>query len=280
MSQDSSRTRHLALTMTGAGPAFFLPTVGWGAARSARPTASGRVATPSPALAGERHAPTSAAGHQIVKILVVLRENDSTGTVFPTHRPHPLSLAGQLERATSSSDLGHPSLPNYPAISDASAVNDHQNCFQGPGCIGFHASPLSRYRGRTAVNWAILRGEMNTGNTMMHLDIGTDTREVIDQRRPPIGPEDARATVCAGFADAGAAMLRQRLPAIPVDTAPHRPHSPATSEVPRQRTPQMGIVDWGRPAQRGLRDDRRVGARSRGLPGRRPDRTKEGPSCG
>jgi len=279
MSQDSSRARDLALTMTGIGPAFFMPTVGWGAARSARPTASGPVATPSPTLAGERHAPTSAAGHQIVKILV-LRENDSTGTMFPTHRPYPLDLAGQLGRATSRSDLGHPSLPNYLAISDASAVNDHQNCFQGPGCIGFHASPLSRYRGRTAVNWAILRGEKDTSNAMLYLDIGTDTREVIDQWRPPIGPEDVRDTVCAGFADAGAAMLRQRLPAIPVDTAPHRRHSSATSEVPRQRTPQKGIVDWWRPAQRGLRDDRRVGARSRGVPGRRPDRTKEGPSCG
>jgi Formyl transferase len=279
MSQDSSRARRLALTMTGIGPAFFLPTVGWGAARSARPTASGPAATPSPALAGARHAPTSAAGHRIAKNLVVPRENDSTGTVFPTHRPHPSSLAEPLRRATSSSDLGNPSLPNYLATSDASAVNEHQNCFQGPGCIGFHASPLSRYRGRTAVNWAILRGEKDTGNTMMYFDIGTDTREVIDERRPPIGAEDARATVCAGLADGGAAMLRQQLPAMPGDTAPHRPRNPATSEVPRQRTPQIGIVDWRRPVQRGLRDDCRVSTRSRGLPGRRPDRTKEGPSC-
>ena len=40
------------------------------------------------------------------------------------------------------------------------------------GCIGFHASLLPHFRGRAPVNWAILRGERETGNTMMYLNVG------------------------------------------------------------------------------------------------------------
>src|SRR5450631_3061229 len=54
------------------------------------------------------------------------------------------------------------------------------------GTVGFHASLLPRYRGRAPVNWAIIRGETETGNTMMYLDAGTDTGDVVDQWRVPI----------------------------------------------------------------------------------------------
>ena len=56
------------------------------------------------------------------------------------------------------------------------------------GVVGFHASLLPRYRGRAPVNWAILRGEAGTGNTMMYLDAGTDTGDIIDQQAVPITP--------------------------------------------------------------------------------------------
>jgi hypothetical protein len=51
------------------------------------------------------------------------------------------------------------------------------------GCVGFHASLLPRYRGRAPVNWAILRGETVTGNTMMYLDAGADTGDITRVRR-------------------------------------------------------------------------------------------------
>jgi methionyl-tRNA formyltransferase len=116
------------------------------------------------------------------------------------------------------------------------------------GCVGFHASLLPRYRGRAPVNWAILRGEDATGNTMMYLDAGTDTGDVIDQRRVPIGPDDTCATIYAMVAESGAGMLMEHLQALLAGTAPHRPQGPATSDILRKRTPQMGITDWHRPA--------------------------------
>jgi methionyl-tRNA formyltransferase len=117
------------------------------------------------------------------------------------------------------------------------------------GCVGFHASLLPRYRGRAPVNWAILRGETFTGNTMMYLDAGTDTGDVIDQRPVSIAPDDTCATVYARVADVGAAMLRQHLPALLDGTAPRAPQGPAPGGPLPKRTPQMGVTDWRRPAR-------------------------------
>jgi methionyl-tRNA formyltransferase len=117
------------------------------------------------------------------------------------------------------------------------------------GCVGFHASLLPRHRGRAPVNWAILRGETMTGNTMMMLDPGVDTGDIVDQRTVLIGPEDTCATVYDRVARAGAGMLLAHLPALLTGTAPRRPQDPAEGDVLPRRTPGMGIIDWDRPAR-------------------------------
>ena len=117
------------------------------------------------------------------------------------------------------------------------------------GVVGFHASLLPRYRGRAPVNWAILRGEARTGNTMMYLDAGTDTGDIIDQQAVPIGPDDTCATVYAKVGEAGADMLGRHLRTLLDGTAPRRPQGPADGPPLPKRTPGMGITDWNRPAR-------------------------------
>ena len=117
------------------------------------------------------------------------------------------------------------------------------------GVIGFHASLLPHYRGRAPVNWAILRGDAVTGNTMMYLNAGTDTGDIVDQQTVPITPDDTCATVYARVGDAGAEMLRRHLPALLDGTAPRRPQGPADGPPLPKRTPEMGITDWDRPAR-------------------------------
>ena len=117
------------------------------------------------------------------------------------------------------------------------------------GVVGFHASLLPRYRGRAPVNWAILRGEAGTGNTMMYLDAGTDTGDIIDQLAVPIGPDDTCATVYAKVGEAGAGMLGRHLRALLDGTAPRRPQGPADGPPMPKRTPGMGITAWNRPAR-------------------------------
>ena len=117
------------------------------------------------------------------------------------------------------------------------------------GVVGFHASLLPHYRGRAPVNWAILRGEAAAGNTMMYLDAGTDTGDIIDQQAVPITLGDTCATVYAKVGGAGAGMLRRHLPALLAGTAPRRLQGPADGPPLPKRTPGMGITDWNRPAR-------------------------------
>jgi hypothetical protein len=68
------------------------------------------------------------------KILVIMEENHSVGQVFPSQMPYLWSLARRYGWATSWSDVGHPSLPNYLAIFGGSAFNDPQDCLPASGC--------------------------------------------------------------------------------------------------------------------------------------------------
>jgi methionyl-tRNA formyltransferase len=117
------------------------------------------------------------------------------------------------------------------------------------GVVGFHASLLPRYRGRAPVNWAILRGEARTGNTMMYLDADVDTGDIIDQQAVPINLDDTCATVYAKVGQAGADMLGRHLRALLDGTAARRPQGPADGPPLPKRTPGMGITDWNQSAR-------------------------------
>jgi len=118
----------------------------------------------------------------------------------------------------------------------------------GRGCIGFHASLLPRYRGRAPVNWAIINGEKETGNTMFFLDEGVDTGDVIAQRRIPIAQDDTCATLYRKVADSAIGMLEENLPLLKTGRAPRMPQDHALATVMPRRRPEDGIIDWTRPA--------------------------------
>lgn len=90
------------------------------------------------------------------------------------------------------------------------------------GAVGFHASLLPRNRGSAPVNWALIRGDTLTGNTMVMLAPGAANGDIVDQREITIGPEDTCGTVYDQVADSSARMLRDHLPALLTGTAPRR----------------------------------------------------------
>lgn len=116
------------------------------------------------------------------------------------------------------------------------------------GCVGFHASLLPRHRGHAPVNWAILRGETLTGNTMMYLDPGADTGDIVDQLAIPIGPEETCASVYEKVGAAGAALLTRHLPALLDGTAPRTAQRREDGDLLPRRRPEMGVIDWTRTA--------------------------------
>ncbi len=112
------------------------------------------------------------------------------------------------------------------------------------GCVGFHASSLPRYRGRAPVNWAIIHGEKETGNTMMLLDEGVDTGDMLAQRRFPIEDDDTCATIYDKVAASEDEMIREVLPLIREGCMPRMPQDHASATVMPRRRPADGVIDW------------------------------------
>lgn len=54
------------------------------------------------------------------------------------------------------------------------------------GCINLHGSLLPKYRGAAPVNWAIIDGEKESGNTTMFMDVGLDTGDMLLKSRVEI----------------------------------------------------------------------------------------------
>jgi methionyl-tRNA formyltransferase len=116
-------------------------------------------------------------------------------------------------------------------------------------CVGFHASMLPSNRGRAPVNWAILRGERVTGNTMMYLAADADAGDIIDQRLVRIKSADTCASIYAKVGAAGAVMLHRHLAGLLAGAAPRRRQERSGQPMLPKRTPEMGITDWNRPAR-------------------------------
>jgi methionyl-tRNA formyltransferase len=117
------------------------------------------------------------------------------------------------------------------------------------GLIGAHASFLPHNRGSAPINWAILRGERESGNTLMWLAEGVDEGDIIAQRAFPITPYDTCATLYAQVAASNREMLLEVLPRLLAGEKPGRPQERADEPVLRRRRPADGRVTWDCPAR-------------------------------
>ena len=80
------------------------------------------------------------------------------------------------------------------------------------GCINVHASLLPRWRGAAPINAAILRGDEETGVTIMKMDVGLDTGPMLSQRAIPLTQEDTAGSVFEKLSTLGADLLLETLP--------------------------------------------------------------------
>lgn len=79
------------------------------------------------------------------------------------------------------------------------------------GCINVHASLLPRWRGAAPIERALLAGDRETGVTIMQMDVGLDTGDMLLRKAVPIESDDTRVTLEQKLADAGSQALCQAL---------------------------------------------------------------------
>jgi methionyl-tRNA formyltransferase len=116
------------------------------------------------------------------------------------------------------------------------------------GALNMHGSLLPKYRGRAPVNWAILRGERESGATLHYMVERADAGDIVDQQPVPILQDDAAREVFAKVTVAAEMVLARSLPALIAGTAPRRPQPLLPEEYFGRRRPEDGRIDWTRAA--------------------------------
>jgi methionyl-tRNA formyltransferase len=80
------------------------------------------------------------------------------------------------------------------------------------GCLNVHTSLLPKYRGAAPIQWAVLNGETETGVTIMKMDAGLDTGEIVSQERIPITSDDTAQSLHDRLALIGGRLLVRTIP--------------------------------------------------------------------
>lgn len=126
------------------------------------------------------------------------------------------------------------------------------------GALNVHGSLLPRYRGAAPIQWAVANGDAETGVTLMQMDEGLDTGDVLLQRALPISPTDTAETLSPRLAALGGEALVEALSLLAAgQLTPVRQDASEVTLAPIL-TKEDGKVDWSRPA-------RAIAARLRGF---------------
>lgn len=112
------------------------------------------------------------------------------------------------------------------------------------GAYNMHGSLLPQYRGRVPVNWAVLRGETETGATLHVMNEKPDNGALVDQEAVPILPDDTAHEVFGKVTVAAEQVLWRCLPALLAGTAVLKPQDLSQGGYFGGRKPEDGRIDW------------------------------------
>jgi len=116
------------------------------------------------------------------------------------------------------------------------------------GCINVHASLLPKYRGSAPIQWSIINGEDKTGVTIMYMDIGIDTGDMILKEEVIIEPKETAGTLQDKLALCGGNLLLKALKAIEHGTAVREKQNDEESTYVKMLDKSLGHIDFSRSA--------------------------------
>lgn len=117
------------------------------------------------------------------------------------------------------------------------------------GCINLHVSLLPKYRGAAPIQWAVLNGDEKTGVTIMQMDEGLDTGDIITVAPVEIGPEETSEDVFEKVAALGAKTLVETIAAIENGSATRTKQDPDGATLAPPLTKEMAHFDFNADAR-------------------------------
>ncbi|ROQ93334.1 methionyl-tRNA formyltransferase [Desulfosoma caldarium] len=113
------------------------------------------------------------------------------------------------------------------------------------GGINYHPSLLPKYRGGSAIAWAILHGELQTGVTIHYIDDGVDTGDIVLQESVPIAPDDTTASLYFNkLYPLGVKLVPEAVRLIREGKAPRIPQDPRLASFQPALKPEHTQIDW------------------------------------
>ena len=128
-------------------------------------------------------------------------------------------------------------------------LNEELLALAPKGAFNLHGSLLPKYRGRAPINWAVLKGETETGVTLHKMVAKADAGDIIAQEKVTITETDTSLTVHAKVREAAATLLTRVLPQIEKATYTATAQNESEATYFGRRTAADGLIDWNRSAK-------------------------------
>lgn len=112
------------------------------------------------------------------------------------------------------------------------------------GCYNVHASLLPKYRGAAPINWAIINGEKQTGVTIMEMEKGLDTGDMVLWESISINNDDDAITVHDRLSDLGGNLIIEALEGIIAEQLSKTPQDNSLSTYASMMNKEMGKINW------------------------------------
>src|SRR5258706_1948455 len=117
------------------------------------------------------------------------------------------------------------------------------------GALNMHGSLLPKFRGPVPVNWAVIKGERETGATLHYMVEKPDAGDVVDRQAVPILPDDTALEVFRKVTLAAEIVLHRSLPPLLAGRAPRIEQDLARGSYFGGRKPEDGRIDWNDTAE-------------------------------
>lgn len=116
------------------------------------------------------------------------------------------------------------------------------------GCINIHASLLPAYRGAAPIQWAVLNGEKESGVTIMQMDKGLDTGDMLLKRSVELSPKETGDSLHDKLMHLGAELIVEALSKVEKGELVPEKQKDELSSYAKKLTKAMGQIDWSKDA--------------------------------
>ena len=111
-------------------------------------------------------------------------------------------------------------------------------------CLNIHPSLLPKFRGAAPLNWPIIRGETKTGVTIMLMDEGMDSGDILTQQETEIGATETFGDLHNRLAELGATMLIKTIEQVVTGTAKRQPQDASGVTFAPRLKKETGKINW------------------------------------